>query len=100
MSVNFVSRTSNMQERVNAVTEDELDGTENEPDSHQSRRKRAKLEAVLGPAVDKDASHEAAGVKPISIVPKNAPIKKNKPVMQASLRSCVLYFCSSSFQFA
>jgi hypothetical protein len=81
-----------MQERVNAVTEDELDGTENEPDSHQSRRKRAKLEAVLGPAVDKDASHEAAGVKPISIVPKNAPIKKNKPVMQASLCSCVLYF--------
>lgn len=80
-----------MQERVNAVTEDVLDGTENEPDSHQSRRKRAKLEAVLGPAVDKDASHEAAGVKPISIVPKNAPIKKNKPVMQASSCSYVLY---------
>ncbi|XP_024375226.1 U11/U12 small nuclear ribonucleoprotein 65 kDa protein [Physcomitrium patens] len=54
-------------------------------DAHRARRKRAKLGAVVGPAVDKDASHESAGVKSISVIPRAAPIKKNKPVMQIKI---------------
>jgi len=60
----------------------EIDAADKELDAHKARRKRAKLEAVVGPAVDKGASHEAAGVKSINIISKTAPIKKNKPVMQ------------------
>lgn len=49
----------------------------------------------MGPAVDKGASHEAAGVKSINIISKTAPIKKNKPVMQVcfliTFRSDILY---------
>ncbi|KAG0609788.1 hypothetical protein M758_7G014000 [Ceratodon purpureus] len=65
--------------------EDETDAAEKELDTHKARRKRAKLEAVVGPAVDKGASHEAAGLKYINIIPKTAPIKKNKPVMQIKI---------------
>jgi U11/U12 small nuclear ribonucleoprotein SNRNP65 len=37
----------------------------------------------VGPAVDKDVVHEAVGVKPASLVPKEIPmIKKKNPVLQ------------------
>ena len=68
--------------------EDETDAADRELDIHKARKKRAKLEGVVGPAVDKGASHEAAGVKSINIIPKTAPIKKNKPVMQVSCSHC------------
>ncbi|GAV86168.1 RRM_1 domain-containing protein [Cephalotus follicularis] len=49
----------------------------------KSRRKRARKEAIVGPAVDKDVAHEAVGVKPASLVPKEIPIiKKKNPVLQ------------------
>lgn len=77
------------QEDNNALGgEVETDAADKELDSHKARRKRAKLEAVVGPAVDKDASHEAAGVKSINIISKTAPIKKNKPIMQV----CFLHY--------
>ncbi|XP_049931685.1 U11/U12 small nuclear ribonucleoprotein 65 kDa protein isoform X2 [Nymphaea colorata] len=49
-------------------------------------RKKAKHEAIIGPAVDKDVSHEAAGVKPVTLVPKELPtIKKKNPVLQIKI---------------
>lgn len=55
----------------------------------KSGRKRARQEAIVGPAVDKDVSHEAVGVKHASLVPKEIPIiKKKNPVLQ-------VIFCSS-----
>jgi len=37
----------------------------------------------VGPAVDKDVAHEAIGVKPATLVPKEIPmIKKKNPVLQ------------------
>jgi hypothetical protein len=79
------------QEGNNAVGgEDATDAADKELDTHKARRKRAKLEAVVGPAVDKGASHEAAGVKSINIIPRAAPIKKNKPVMEVSFFHCTL----------
>lgn len=48
-----------------------------------SSRKRRKQEAIVGPAVDKDITHEAVGLKPATLVPKEIPmIKKKNPVLQ------------------
>ena len=56
------------------------------PDAVQSR-KRAKREAILGPAVDKGVAHEDVGLKPAALVPKEVPmIKKKIPILQV----CVL----------
>ncbi|CAM6094489.1 unnamed protein product [Calypogeia fissa] len=48
-------------------------------------KKRAKREAIIGPAVDKGASHEAAGVKAIVIPKAPTAIKKNAPVFQIKI---------------
>ncbi|XP_051134677.1 U11/U12 small nuclear ribonucleoprotein 65 kDa protein isoform X2 [Andrographis paniculata] len=46
-------------------------------------RKKAKRQAIVGPAVDKDVKHEAVGLKQAALVPKEKPIiKKNNPVLQ------------------
>ncbi|KAL7155007.1 hypothetical protein ABFS83_03G044300 [Erythranthe nasuta] len=46
-------------------------------------RKRVKREAIVGPAVDKDVSHEAVGLKQVTLVPKEKPtIKKKNSVLQ------------------
>ncbi|XP_057967249.1 U11/U12 small nuclear ribonucleoprotein 65 kDa protein [Malania oleifera] len=46
-------------------------------------RKRARREAIVGPAVDKDVAHEAVGLKPATLVPKEIPmIKKKNSVLQ------------------
>ncbi|KAF2288245.1 hypothetical protein GH714_005248 [Hevea brasiliensis] len=56
------------------------------PGAVKSRRKRARKEAIVGPAVDKDVAHEAVGVKPSSLVPKEIPvIKKKNPVLQIKI---------------
>lgn len=48
-----------------------------------SGRKPVKRKAILGPAVDKDIAHEAVGLKPATLVPKEIPvIKKKNPVLQ------------------
>lgn len=40
-------------------------------------------EAIIGPAVDKDVAHEAVGLKPATLVPKEIPvIKKKNSVLQ------------------
>lgn len=49
----------------------------------KSGRKRLRREAIVGPAVDKDVAHQAVGVKPATLVPKEIPmIKKKNPVLQ------------------
>lgn len=49
----------------------------------KSERKRARREPIIGPAIDKDVAHEAVGVKPSSLIPKEIPmIKKKNPVLQ------------------
>ncbi|XP_062113658.1 U11/U12 small nuclear ribonucleoprotein 65 kDa protein [Humulus lupulus] len=48
--------------------------------------KRARREAIVGPAVDKDVAHETVGLKPATLVPKERPIiKKRNPVLQIKL---------------
>lgn len=50
------------------------------------KRKRIKREAIVGPAVDKDVAHEAVGLKPAVLVPKEIPmIKKRNPVLQIKI---------------
>lgn len=50
------------------------------------RRKRIKREAIVGPAIDKDVAHEAVGLKPATLVPKEIPmIKKKNPVLQIKI---------------
>lgn len=52
------------------------------------RRKCIKREAIVGPAIDKDVAHEAVGLKPATLVPKEIPlIKKKNPVLQIKITS-------------
>lgn len=52
----------------------------------KSGMKRPRHEAVVGPGVDKDVTHETVGVKPSNLTPKEIPmIRKNKPVMQIKI---------------
>ncbi|XP_050223982.1 U11/U12 small nuclear ribonucleoprotein 65 kDa protein isoform X2 [Mercurialis annua] len=52
----------------------------------RSRRKRVKREVIVGPGVDKNVVHEAVGVKPSSLVPKEIPvIKKKNSVLQIKI---------------
>ncbi|XP_035550485.1 U11/U12 small nuclear ribonucleoprotein 65 kDa protein isoform X8 [Juglans regia] len=54
-------------------------------------RKRRKQEAIVGPAVDKDVAHEAVGLKPATLVPKEIPmIKKKNPVLQIKIAPKVI----------
>ncbi|KAL4607035.1 hypothetical protein ACB092_09G146600 [Castanea dentata] len=57
----------------------------------KSGRKRLRQEAIVGPAVDKDVAHEAIGVKPATLVPKEIPmIKKKNPVLQIKIAPKVI----------
>ncbi|KAK4491488.1 hypothetical protein RD792_002238 [Penstemon davidsonii] len=59
-------------------SDEELQGGEAGP-----RRKRVKRQTIVGPAVNKDVAHEAVGLKPVALVPKEKPIiKKKNPVLQ------------------
>ncbi|XP_038696741.1 U11/U12 small nuclear ribonucleoprotein 65 kDa protein isoform X3 [Tripterygium wilfordii] len=52
----------------------------------KSARKRIRREAIVGPGVDKDVAHEAVGLKPATLVPKEIPvIKKKNPVLQIKI---------------
>ncbi|GAB2235444.1 hypothetical protein Droror1_Dr00025869 [Drosera rotundifolia] len=49
-------------------------------------KKRKKREDIVGPAVDKDVSHEAVGLKPSTLLPKEIPIiKKKNTVLQIKM---------------
>ncbi|KAG1338886.1 U11/U12 small nuclear ribonucleoprotein 65 kDa protein [Cocos nucifera] len=65
--------------------ESEFESSEEDADNAYSR-KRTKREAIVGPAVDKFVAHEAVGLKPATLVPKEVPmIKKKKPVLQIKI---------------
>lgn len=54
--------------------------------SARPKRKRAKREAIVGPAVDKNVAHEAVGLKPAVLVPKEIPmIRKKNPMLQIKI---------------
>lgn len=58
-------------------SDEEIQG---EPGPH---RKRVKRQAIVGPGIDKDVAHEAVGLKPVALVPKEKLIlKKKNPVLQ------------------
>ncbi|GAB2303155.1 hypothetical protein Dimus_037151 [Dionaea muscipula] len=49
-------------------------------------KKRIKREAIIGPSIDKDIAHEAVGLKPAALLPKEIPIiKKNNTVLQIKI---------------
>ncbi|CAL0322785.1 unnamed protein product [Lupinus luteus] len=63
---------------------DEEDGARTE----KSGRKRPRHETIVGPAIDKGVAHEAVGVKPATLVPKEIPvIKKRNPVLQINIKA-------------
>ncbi|KAK7290613.1 hypothetical protein RIF29_05159 [Crotalaria pallida] len=61
---------------------DEEDGAR----TKKSGKKRPRHETIVGPAINKDVAHEAVGVKPATLVPKEIPmIKKRNPVLQINI---------------
>ncbi|KAL6902216.1 hypothetical protein ACP4OV_005092 [Aristida adscensionis] len=64
--------------------ESELESSDEDVDKRKS--KRAKHEAIVGPAVDKSVAHEAVGVKPAALVSNELQvIKKKNPVLQIKI---------------
>ncbi|KAE8699195.1 U11/U12 small nuclear ribonucleoprotein 65 kDa protein [Hibiscus syriacus] len=58
----------------------------NDKGAPKSARKRARREAIVGPAIDKSVAHEAVGVKPATLIPKEIPlIKKKNPFLQIKI---------------
>ncbi|KAB2005457.1 hypothetical protein ERO13_D11G249800v2 [Gossypium hirsutum] len=52
----------------------------------KSARKRARREVIVGPAIDKSVAHEAVGVKPATLIPKEIPLmKKKNPLLQIKI---------------
>ncbi|XP_028078535.1 U11/U12 small nuclear ribonucleoprotein 65 kDa protein isoform X4 [Camellia sinensis] len=70
-------------------SDEEVDGKTHPigvPQVARPKRKRIKREAIVGPAVDKYVAHEAVGLKPANLVPKEIPmIKKKNPVLQIKI---------------
>ncbi|XP_058107735.1 U11/U12 small nuclear ribonucleoprotein 65 kDa protein isoform X2 [Magnolia sinica] len=65
--------------------ESEMESSEEDDadEKNYHSRKRTKREAIVGPAVDKAVAHEAVGLKPATLVPKEIPvIKKKNSVLQ------------------
>lgn len=67
--------------------ESELESSDEDmPSGVQNSRKRAKREAIVGPATDKGVAHEDVGLKPTTLVPKELPvIKKKNRVLQIKI---------------
>lgn len=58
----------------------------------KSGNKRSRCETIVGPGIDKDVAHEAVGVKPSTLVPKEIPmIKKKNPVIQIRIAPKVIH---------
>ncbi|EHA8590336.1 hypothetical protein COCNU_scaffold017193G000030 [Cocos nucifera] len=55
---------------------------EDEDADNAYSRKRAKREAIVGPAVDKGVAHEVVGLEPATLILKEVPaIKKKIPML-------------------
>ncbi|XVF30911.1 hypothetical protein REPUB_Repub16aG0099300 [Reevesia pubescens] len=70
-------------------SESEMESSDEEANKKgvpKSARKRARREVILGPAIDKSVAHEAVGVKPATLIPKEIPfIKKKNTVLQIKI---------------
>ncbi|RAL48577.1 hypothetical protein DM860_000897 [Cuscuta australis] len=68
-------------------SESEMESSDEEtPRVGGIKRKRMKREAIVGPAANKDVAHEAVGLKPAVLLPKEMPIvKKKNPVLQIKI---------------
>lgn len=81
----LVTKTD-MEEQSSSESEMESSDDEEVQGEIGSKRKRVKRQAILGPAVDKDVAHEAVGLKPATLIPKEKPIvKKKNPVLQIKI---------------
>ncbi|KAL6006482.1 hypothetical protein ACLOJK_037436 [Asimina triloba] len=83
-------QTTAVKPNVTDLSSDESEmESSNEGDTdekNKSGRKRTRREAIVGPAVDKTVAHEAVGVKPATLVPKELRvIKKKHPVLQIKI---------------
>ncbi|KAL8227181.1 hypothetical protein R6Q57_017013 [Mikania cordata] len=68
------------------LSSDESELESSDEENVGSRRKRIKREAIVGPAFDKDVAHEAVGLKPATLTPKEIPlIKKKNTVLQIKI---------------
>ncbi|ONK62763.1 uncharacterized protein A4U43_C07F7890 [Asparagus officinalis] len=69
------------------LSSDESEMESSEDDAGDNRiKKRVKREAIVGPAIDKGVAHEAVGLRPASLVPKEVPlIKRKNPVLQIKI---------------
>ncbi|KAL2930710.1 U11/U12 small nuclear ribonucleoprotein 65 kDa protein, partial [Bienertia sinuspersici] len=67
--------------------ESEMESSDEEVDDEgEAPNKRIKRELIVGPGIDKDVSHEAVGLKPATLVPKEIPIiKKKNSVLQIKI---------------
>lgn len=76
------SMETNMEDFSSSESEMESSDEEVRQEA-RPKQKRAKRQAIVGPAVDKDVAHEAVGLKQVALVPKEKPIiKKKNPVLQ------------------
>ncbi|CAI9764310.1 unnamed protein product [Fraxinus pennsylvanica] len=77
---------TDMEEQSSSESEMESSDDEEVQGEIGSKRKRVKRQAILGPAVDKDVAHEAVGLKPATLIPKEKPIvKKKNTVLQIKI---------------
>ncbi|XP_062211119.1 U11/U12 small nuclear ribonucleoprotein 65 kDa protein-like [Phragmites australis] len=78
------STTEELHQADLSSDESELESSDEDVDKWKS--KRAKHEAIVGPAVDKSVAHEAVGLKPASLVSNELKvIKKKNPVLQIKI---------------
>ncbi|OMO84700.1 hypothetical protein CCACVL1_10705 [Corchorus capsularis] len=76
----------NLVDASSSESEMESSDEVNEKGVAKPARKHAKREAILGPAIDKSVAHEAVGVKPATLIPKEIPlIKKKNPLLQINI---------------
>ncbi|KAJ7543290.1 hypothetical protein O6H91_09G032000 [Diphasiastrum complanatum] len=85
------SELESLEEVYDETNEREEDIEGPEKDNDHKSRKRAKKEAILGPAADRAASHELAGLKSIVTSTKSiSAIKKKPPVLQIKIAPKVM----------
>ncbi|XP_038903908.1 U11/U12 small nuclear ribonucleoprotein 65 kDa protein [Benincasa hispida] len=76
-------------------SEEDVDGKYNSSGVSKTAKsgdKRSRCETIVGPGIDKNVAHEAVGVKPSTLVPKEIPmIKKKNPVIQIRIAPKVIH---------
>jgi U11/U12 small nuclear ribonucleoprotein SNRNP65 len=80
-SVTAKPQSADMSSDESEMESSDEDGARTE----NSGRKRARRGAIVGPAIDKDVAHEAVGVKPATLIPKEIPMIKKNPVLKINI---------------